>query len=355
MRVAATNQLTALLDAHWPGATSDLRRRRVADRAGVPDPLPDPAAAAHLGEKRLAAFCVKHGYSGRRPAAELLTRLRSAPAGTTDATLDRRRPRRRAGPGRRAARARPRPRRTSTGPWSPTSGSTRTPRSSRRCQGRVRSTPPRCSPSGAIPAQPTTPPTPSPRSPASARSPRQSGKHRAVHFRWACNKRFRNAITTLRRQQPTRQPLGRAGLRRRHRPRPRPPARRPGPGPRLDPRHLPLLERQRPLRPEQTRQRRQTPRDRRRSLNNISAGVLVAELVSRSDHRAPRDPAGQAPACPRFLPQGPQRLRGQGRPQAVAQRSRQRPLRSEGRTRSVRGAKGDHTPAQLERLTQGVS
>ena len=31
----------------------------------------------------MRAFCVKHGYSGRRPAAELLARLRSAPAGLT--------------------------------------------------------------------------------------------------------------------------------------------------------------------------------------------------------------------------------------------------------------------------------
>ena len=26
---------------------------------------------------------------------------------------------------------------------------------------------------------------------------KESGKHHAVHFRWACNKRFRNAITTF--------------------------------------------------------------------------------------------------------------------------------------------------------------
>lgn len=39
-------------------------------------------------ETRLQAFCVKHRYSGRRPAAELLARLRTAPAGTTDATLN---------------------------------------------------------------------------------------------------------------------------------------------------------------------------------------------------------------------------------------------------------------------------
>jgi transposase len=87
MRVAATNQLSALLDAHWPGARAVF--------ADVESPIslefltryPTPAAAAHLGEKRMAAFCAKHGYSGRRTAAELLTRLRSAPAGTAREAL----------------------------------------------------------------------------------------------------------------------------------------------------------------------------------------------------------------------------------------------------------------------------
>ena len=82
MRVAATNQLSALLEAHWPGAKAIF--------ADVESPVslefltryPTPAAAAHLGEKRMAAFLVKHGYSGRRTAAELLARLRAAPAGT---------------------------------------------------------------------------------------------------------------------------------------------------------------------------------------------------------------------------------------------------------------------------------
>ena len=35
----------------------------------------------------MAAFLTKHGYSGRRTAAELLTRLRTAPAGTTSAVV----------------------------------------------------------------------------------------------------------------------------------------------------------------------------------------------------------------------------------------------------------------------------
>src|SRR5262249_1935165 len=42
---------------------------------------PTPQCAAHLGEKRLAAFLAQHAYSGRRPVVELLTRLRAAPIG----------------------------------------------------------------------------------------------------------------------------------------------------------------------------------------------------------------------------------------------------------------------------------
>ncbi|MBY8889224.1 hypothetical protein K7472_30910 [Streptomyces sp. PTM05] len=44
---------------------------------------PTLASAAALGQKRMAAFCVKHGYSGRRSADELVKRLRSATAGVT--------------------------------------------------------------------------------------------------------------------------------------------------------------------------------------------------------------------------------------------------------------------------------
>jgi transposase len=87
MRVSATNQLSALLDDHWPGAKAIF--------ADVESPIslaflrqyPTAVSASRLGEKRLAAFLAKHGYSGRRPAAELLARLRAAPAGTTDPTL----------------------------------------------------------------------------------------------------------------------------------------------------------------------------------------------------------------------------------------------------------------------------
>jgi transposase len=87
MRVAATNQLSALLDAHWPGAKAIF--------ADVESPIalefltryPSARHAQQLGPKRLAAFCVKHGYSGRRSGEQLLARLRAAPAGTLDETL----------------------------------------------------------------------------------------------------------------------------------------------------------------------------------------------------------------------------------------------------------------------------
>ena len=81
MRVAATSRLAALPGAHRPGAKAVF--------AGVESPIslefltryPAPASARRLGEKRMAAFLVRHGYPGRRPAAQLLERLRSAPAG----------------------------------------------------------------------------------------------------------------------------------------------------------------------------------------------------------------------------------------------------------------------------------
>lgn len=82
-RVAAANQLAALLDAHWPGAKEVFTDVESAISLAFLTRYPTPAHAATLGEKRMAAFCTKHGYSGRRPAAELLTRLRTAPAGTT--------------------------------------------------------------------------------------------------------------------------------------------------------------------------------------------------------------------------------------------------------------------------------
>jgi len=82
-RVALANQLTSLLESFWPGAAEIF--------ADIDSPIalaflaryPTPQSAAHLGEKRLASFLAQHSYCGRRPATVLLERLRSAPAGYT--------------------------------------------------------------------------------------------------------------------------------------------------------------------------------------------------------------------------------------------------------------------------------
>ena len=83
-RVAAGNQLAAVLAAFWPGA-GDLFADVWSEIAlAFLERYPTPTAAAHLGESRMAGFLRKHGYSGRRSPAELLERLRSAPVGLAD-------------------------------------------------------------------------------------------------------------------------------------------------------------------------------------------------------------------------------------------------------------------------------
>jgi transposase len=81
-RVAATNQLDALLAAHWPGARAVFARLDSDIALDFLDRYPTPATAAHLGEGRMTAFCRRHRYCGRRAPAELLARLRDAPATT---------------------------------------------------------------------------------------------------------------------------------------------------------------------------------------------------------------------------------------------------------------------------------
>jgi transposase len=88
-RIALANQLRALLESFWAGAAVIF--------ADVDSPIalaflahyPTPAHASSLGPKRLAAFLARHAYCGRRPVEELLQRLRSAPLCTAaDAELD---------------------------------------------------------------------------------------------------------------------------------------------------------------------------------------------------------------------------------------------------------------------------
>ena len=80
-RVALANQLRSQLEGFWAGAAVIF--------ADIDSPIalaflaryPTPQSAARLGEKRLAAFLAAHAYCGRRSPAELLGRLRAAPAG----------------------------------------------------------------------------------------------------------------------------------------------------------------------------------------------------------------------------------------------------------------------------------
>jgi len=81
-KVAATNQLRALLERHWPGATCVFARLDSNIALAFLTDYPTPTSAARLGEARMAAFCRRHHYSGHRPAGLLIERLRSAPTAT---------------------------------------------------------------------------------------------------------------------------------------------------------------------------------------------------------------------------------------------------------------------------------
>jgi transposase len=80
-RVQLTNQLRSLLESFWPGALAIFAAIDSAIALAFLQAYPTPQSAAHLDEKRLDKFLTRHVYSGRRRAAELLVRLRGAPAG----------------------------------------------------------------------------------------------------------------------------------------------------------------------------------------------------------------------------------------------------------------------------------
>jgi transposase len=80
-RVALCNQLRAELERFWPGATQISAELDSPISLAFLERYPSPADTKALGEKRLAQFLARHQYSGRRSAAELLTRLRTAPTG----------------------------------------------------------------------------------------------------------------------------------------------------------------------------------------------------------------------------------------------------------------------------------
>lgn len=80
-RVALANQLRSLLDRYWPGAAAVFADLDSPIALAFVRRYPTPDSAKRLGEKRSAAFLAQHGYCGRRSAAEVLARLRGAPAG----------------------------------------------------------------------------------------------------------------------------------------------------------------------------------------------------------------------------------------------------------------------------------
>jgi transposase len=78
-RIAATNQLEALLAQHWPGAAAIFGRLDSEIALAFLERYPTPQSTSRLGEVRLAAFLRRHSYCGRRSPAALLARLRDAP------------------------------------------------------------------------------------------------------------------------------------------------------------------------------------------------------------------------------------------------------------------------------------
>ncbi len=89
-RTAAVNQLTATLEAHWPGPRNLFRSLATPIALAFLTDYPTPRAARHLGEARMAAFCKRHSYRGGKSPAQLLNKLRSAPVapvGLPEATL----------------------------------------------------------------------------------------------------------------------------------------------------------------------------------------------------------------------------------------------------------------------------
>jgi transposase len=195
-RVALANQLRCLLEQFWPGAEAVFADVESPIALDFLDRYPTPASAAALGEKRMAAFMARHAYSGRRSAAELVERLRAAPkavAGDAEAEAK--------GECVRALVAVLRPLVAQIASLTAAvehaveahpDGKIVTPifRSGRVCaaqllaelgddRGRFVSADHLAAEGGVAPVT------------------QESGKHRAVTFRYACNKRLRTALTTL--------------------------------------------------------------------------------------------------------------------------------------------------------------
>jgi transposase len=83
-RLRLANQLTALLDSYWPGATAIFASIDSPIALAFVEQWPAPR---NITERQIQAFCKRHGYSGRRPAGVLLQRLQAAAQSPCDAAL----------------------------------------------------------------------------------------------------------------------------------------------------------------------------------------------------------------------------------------------------------------------------
>jgi len=195
-RVALASQLRCLLEQFWPGAMVVFTDVDSPIALDFLDRYPTPQSATALGQKRMAAFLARHSYSGRRSAAELLERLRGAALGTAgELEADAK------GECVRALVAvlRPLVTQIATLTSAVEHAVTAHPdgkivtslfRSGRVCAAQIlaelgddrtrfESADHLAAEAGVVPIT------------------RESGKHRAVAFRWACNQRLRAGLTTL--------------------------------------------------------------------------------------------------------------------------------------------------------------
>ena len=91
-KVALTHQLRAELERFWPGPVGLFKHLDSPISLAFLERYPSPLDARSLGEKRLGTFLAREGYSGRKTASELLARLNRAPlSGAGQAELNTRR------------------------------------------------------------------------------------------------------------------------------------------------------------------------------------------------------------------------------------------------------------------------
>jgi transposase len=83
-RIGLANQLRDQLACFWPGATKVFCSVDTGIALAFLRRYPAPADARGLGEQRLQAFLKRHGYPGRKPASELLKRLRNGAEGRAE-------------------------------------------------------------------------------------------------------------------------------------------------------------------------------------------------------------------------------------------------------------------------------